>query len=394
MRNARDETLPGWTYDNAEFFALEREHLLLASWVLAGHRSDLKRPGDFLSADAYGERGLVVLGEDGSLNGFHNTCRHRAHALVSGETGSCGHAIRCPYHGWSYSFDGRLKAIAAEKSFPSIDKAEFGLKPIEVEEFLGFVFVRFKAPLDSRGTGVAERFAPYRAEMEAYRTPDMVSRGTGWHCDIPVDWKNLIDNYLEGYHVPTGHPGLQRLFGPSYTAEAQPTGVSRQVGTIRDKPSENWSERLYQRVAPRPEHLPEERRRAWCYYTLLPNMALDFYPEQVTSFEILPLGPGKARLRARRWCLPGADRQYRAAQYLSFRINSQVQREDEELVASVQQGLKSRGYSFGVFSEKEVALRQLHEMVRQAVPVARLAEPPAPGTMATVNAKLNPDLAA
>src|SRR3954447_943868 len=144
MRNSRDETLPGWTYDNAEFFALEREHLLLSSWTLAGHRSDLKAPGDFLSVESCGERGLVVLGEDGNLRGFFNTCRHRAHALVSAESGSCGHAIRCPYHGWTYDFEGRLKAIAAEKSFPTIDKAEFGLRPIEVEEFLGFVFVRFK----------------------------------------------------------------------------------------------------------------------------------------------------------------------------------------------------------------------------------------------------------
>jgi len=390
MRNSRDETLPGWTYDNAEFHALEREHLLLSSWALAGHRSDLKAPGDFLSVESCGERGLVVLGADGKLRGFYNTCRHRAHALVSTESGSCGHAIRCPYHGWTYDFEGKLKAIAAEKSFPAIDKAEFGLRPIEVEEFLGFVFVRFKPG----GASIADRFAPYRAEMEAYRTSEMVSREIGWHADISVDWKNLIDNYLEGYHVPTGHPGLQRMFGSSYTAEAQPSGVSRQVGIIRDRLSENWSERMYQRIAPQPEHLPEERRRAWCYYTLLPNMALDFYPEKVTSFEVLPMGPGQCRLRARRWTFPEPDRQYRAAQYLNFRINSAVQREDEALVASVQQGLRSRGYSSGIFSEKEAALRQLHEIVRQAVPIARLAEPPTPGTMATVNAKLSHDIAA
>jgi phenylpropionate dioxygenase-like ring-hydroxylating dioxygenase large terminal subunit len=264
------------------------------------------------------------------------------------------------------------------------------LKPLEVEEVLGFVFVRFKPG----GAPVAERFAPYRAEMAAYRTAEMVSRGTGWHCELAVDWKNLMDNYLEGYHVPTGHPGLQRLFGNSYTAEAQPSDVSRQVGIIRDKLSENWSERMYQRVAPRPEHLPAERRRAWCYYTLLPNLALDFYPEQVTSFEAMPTGPGKVRLRARRWTLPDQNRRTRAAQYLNFRINSQVQREDETLVASVQQGLTSRGYSCGVFSEKETALRQLHEMVRQALPVARLPQPPASGSMAAVNAKLDHDIAA
>jgi phenylpropionate dioxygenase-like ring-hydroxylating dioxygenase large terminal subunit len=389
MRNSRDETLPGWCYNSAEFFALEREHLLMSSWVLAGHRNDLKAAGDFISVDAFGERGLVVRGEDGRLNGFFNTCRHRAHALVSEERGSCGHAIRCPYHGWSYNFDGTLKAIAAEKTFPAIDKAEFGLKPLEVEDFLGFIFVRFKPG----GAGVAERFRPYRAEMENYRTAEMLSLGTGWHCDIDVDWKNLMDNYLEGYHVPTGHPGLQRLFGPSYTAEAQPSDVSRQMGIMRDKPSENWSERMYQRWVPRPEHLSPDRQRAWCYYTLLPNVALDFYPDLITSFEALPLGPGKVRLRARRWGIKG-DRQLRLARYLNYRINREVQREDEVLVASVQQGLASRSYSVGIFSEKEAALRRMHEMVRQAVPVARLAEPPAPGSMAAVNAEMRHDRAA
>jgi phenylpropionate dioxygenase-like ring-hydroxylating dioxygenase large terminal subunit len=383
MRNSRDETLPGWCYNSAEFFALEREHLLMSSWVLAGHRNDLKAAGDFISVDAFGERGLVVRGEDGRLNGFFNTCRHRAHALVSEERGSCGHAIRCPYHGWSYNFDGTLKAIAAEKTFPAIDKAEFGLKPLEVEDFLGFIFVRFKPG----GAGVAERFRPYRAEMENYRTAEMLSLGTGWHCDIDVDWKNLMDNYLEGYHVPTGHPGLQRLFGPSYTAEAQPSDVSRQMGIICDKPSENWSERMYQRWVPRPPHLSPERQRAWCYYTLLPNVALDFYPDRITSFEALPLGPGKVRLRSRRFGIEG-DRQLRLAGYLNYRINREVQREDEVLVASVQQGLASRGYSFGIFSEKEMALRQMHEMVRRAVPAARLTAPPVPGSMAAVNAEM------
>jgi len=362
---------------------------LLSSWVLAGHRSDFKAPGDFITVDAGGERGLVVLGEDGKLRGFFNTCRHRAHALVTAESGSCRNAIRCPYHGWSYDFTGALKAISAEASFPAIDKAEFGLRSFEVEAFLGFVFVRFKPG----GPGVAERFAPYRAEMEAYRTSEMVAINSGWHRDIDVDWKNLMDNYLEGYHVPVGHPGLQRLFGNNYTSESQPTNISRQMGIVREKPSENWSERMYQRVAPRPTHLPEERRRAWCYYTLLPNVSLDFYPELVSSFEALPIGPGKVRLRARRWALPG-DRQMKVAGYLNYRINTQVQREDEELVASVQRGLGSRSYSFGIFSEKEVALRQLHEMVRQALPVSRLSEAPAPGSMAAMNAKMNPGLAA
>jgi hypothetical protein len=83
MRNSRDETLPGWTYDNAEFFALEREHLLLSSWALAGHRSDLKAPGDFLSVDSCGERGLVVLG-DGGVGGLEAVDHRRVGLGVGG----------------------------------------------------------------------------------------------------------------------------------------------------------------------------------------------------------------------------------------------------------------------------------------------------------------------
>jgi phenylpropionate dioxygenase-like ring-hydroxylating dioxygenase large terminal subunit len=122
-------------------------------------------------------------------------------------------------------------------------------------------------------------------------------------------------------------------------------------------------------------------------------MAIDFYPDLITSFEALPLGPGKVRLRGRRWGFKG-DRQLRLARYLNYRINREVQREDEVLVASVQQGLASRSYTSGIFSDKEAALRQMHEMVRSAVPVARLHQPPAPGTMAAVNAEMCRDRAA
>jgi phenylpropionate dioxygenase-like ring-hydroxylating dioxygenase large terminal subunit len=383
-RNFKEQTLPGWCYNNAEFHELERQELLLGTWILACHVNEVKAAGGYHAIEAFGERAVVIRDTDGSLRAFYNVCRHRAHALVTGETGSCKAALRCPYHGWTYGFDGRLKAVPSEKSFPEMERGEYGLKPIELEVYLGFVFVRFRGG----GAGVAERFAPYHQEMQAYRTEEMESLGTAWHSEIPVNWKNLIDNQLEGYHVPVGHPGLYRLFGSNYFAEAKPSMVTRQIGLIAERPSSNWSERMYQSVLPPIPHLTPERQRAWTYYNLLPSLAFDFYPECIGTFEVLPLGPTKTLLRGRIYALPNMTRELKAARWLNRRINTDVQTEDEVLVASVQSGLASGSYSFGLLSEKEVGLRHLHDLVRQALPVTTLDQAPAAGSIAAVNAQL------
>jgi len=378
------ETLPGWTYHSDEFLELEKRHLLLTSWQLVCHVSEVARPGDYATLDFMGERAFVIRGEDGALRAFHNVCRHRAAAVVQGEAGSCQHAIRCFYHGWTYGFDGRLKGVPGESGFPGLDKARFGLKPLALEIFLGFVFVRFAG----EGDGVAERLAPYAPELAAYRSAEMEPLHRRWQVELPVNWKNVMDNYLEGYHVPVGHPGLFRLFGNSYAVEAKDGDVCRAVGRLRDKESSNWSERHYQRLLPKADHLGDELATSWRYYSLLPNLSFDVYPEMMDYFQVIPLSPTRTRLRVRVFGLRSADRRLRAARRLNFRINSQVQREDEGLIESVQAGLATSAYGSGLFSEKEACLRRLHDMVRAALPVARLATPPKPGTMADINAAM------
>jgi phenylpropionate dioxygenase-like ring-hydroxylating dioxygenase large terminal subunit len=378
------ETLPGWTYHSAEFFELEKQYLLTTTWQLVCHVSEVPQPGNFATLDFLGERAFVIRGEDGQLRAFHNVCRHRAAAVVRGASGSCDHAIRCFYHGWTYGFDGRLKAVPGEASFPGLDKSRLGLKPLEMEVYLGFVFVRFAGD----GPSVAERLAPYARELAAYRTEEMMPLRRHWQADIGVNWKNVMDNYLEGYHVPVGHPGLFRLFGSSYEVEVAEGDVCRALGVLRARESANWSERHYQRLLPKVEHLDPAQQRSWRYYTLLPNISFDAYPETVDYFQVIPLSPQRTRLRFRAFGLPSDDRRLRAARWLNGRINSLVQREDEGLVESVQAGLATSAYGSGFFSEKEACLRRLHDMVRAAIPVARLATPPKLGGMADINAAM------
>lgn len=383
-------TLPAWTYGNWEFFQLERERLFRRAWHIIGHVNDVPNPGDYLTFDFLGERAFVIRGKDGVLRAFHNVCRHRAHAVVSGDRGTCAkHLIRCPYHGWLYNLDGRLRAMTAEKSFQGVEKSGFGLQPVEMEIFLGFIFLRF----DGQGeTSVAERFAPYAEEMRAYRTEEMQPLQPIWTQEIEVDWKNVMDNYLEGYHVPASHPGLFDLFGAHYEVEAQPSGVGRALHWMRDEPAQGWSQRAYQSVLPLQEHLPEDRRRAWAYYSLLPLVSFDFYPDCVDYFQVIPLDAGRTVLRAGTYGLPVEDRRLRAARWLSWRINTLVQQEDEELTRSVQAGLSSSAYAVGVLSEKEAMVKAFHEWIRGKIPVARQVQTPAEGSVAARNATMENSL--
>ena len=379
------QTLPAWTYGNPEFFQLEREKLFRRAWHVVGHASDLPNPGDYVTFELQGERAFVVRGKDGLLRAFHNVCRHRAHAVVSGEQGACAGVIRCPYHGWLYNLDGRLRAVPAEKSFAGVQKDELGLRPVELEQYLGFLFIRFEGGGEA---SVAERFQPYAGELSLYRIPEMRPLWAPWSKEVEVDWKNVLDNYLEGYHVPASHPGLYDLFGQHYEVEAQPTGVGRALHWVRAEAAKGWSQRAYQRLLPTVAHLPVERQRAWAYYSLFPLTSFDLYPDSIDFFQIVPLDSGRTLLRARSYALPGAERNLKAARWLQARINALVQREDEDLTRSVQGGLSSSAYEVGVLSEKEAMLTAFHDWVRQRIPVARQVQTPQEGTVAALNAAL------
>ena len=200
-------TFPAWVYGDEDFFALETEHIFKTSWQIVCHENEVAQAGQYVTFEMLGERAFVIRDGQGEVRAFHNVCPHRAHELVSGRSGDCKGAIQCPYHGWNFHLDGGLKGVAAPDTFTKFDKSRFALTPIDVEIWMGFVFIRFR----SEGPSVAERMAPFAEEFSHYRTQDMVPHGDIWVEDQPVDWKNAVENYVEDYHFPTGHEGLAAL---------------------------------------------------------------------------------------------------------------------------------------------------------------------------------------
>jgi phenylpropionate dioxygenase-like ring-hydroxylating dioxygenase large terminal subunit len=309
--------------------------------------------------------------------------------VVAEEVGHCSGAIVCPYHGWSYGFDGKLRAVREEKSFQNLDKKRLGLFELELEEWMGFVFVRF----GGSGPSVEASMRPFAAEAGHYRFADMKPWGRRSSVDCDFNWKLFVENDAEGYHIPTGHPGLRRLFGNTYAddADSNEPDAFRSIAVLQDKESPVWGERAYQRLLPAVDHLPASHRRAWVYYAVFPTAVLQVSPDLVDCYQVLPAGPDRCRIHGFAVALEDDRREMRAARYLTTRLNRQVFNEDVDFCRWTDTGVRSSGYPGGVLSDLESGVREFQDRIREMIPVSRRAKAPPAGRVAAVNSEMQRD---
>lgn len=373
QQTALPRALPAWVYHNAELNRLEFERVLLPSWQIVCHINSIPKAGDYVTFDLGPESVVVLRDRDGGIRGYHNVCRHRGARLLD-ESGNCPGPITCPYHGWSYRQDGSLIGVPMRETFPGLDRSEFSLKTVRTDTAFGFVFVALRGDPPP----VSQVWGSLAEELAAYRIDEMVPLGPISYDTWNVDWKIAIDNYLESYHVPIGHPGLNRMFTPDYEDQSAVATVARGVSWLREQESSVWSERMYQRLVDRiATHLPEPQRRSWRFYSALPNLGIDVFPDQMDFFQVLPSGPGKCVVRSALFGLPDMPPEMRALRFLSNRINTQVNNEDRWLCQRVQRGLASSSYQPGPLSKLERWMLEFHQMLRERIPEVKLPSPPA-----------------
>jgi phenylpropionate dioxygenase-like ring-hydroxylating dioxygenase large terminal subunit len=372
---AAARSLPAWVYNHPEMQRLELERILKPSWQIACHVSQIPRAGDYVTFELGGDSVIVLRESGGGIRALRNVCRHRGTRLLEG-SGHCSGRITCPYHGWTYRYDGSLLATPARDSFPDLALAEHGLGQVHVERALGFVWVCLgaEAPPPPSAT-----WAPLMDELAPYRLDELVPVQPLFREEWEVDWKIAMDNYLESYHVPIGHPGLSRMFTPDYEDQRGVPGIGRGISWMRDAPSPRWSERIYQKYvgAATAPHLPEPERRSWRFYSYLPNHGIDIFPEQMDFFQVLPRGPGKALIRSAAFGLPDERREMRLVRWLGNRINMQVNDEDRALCERLQRGIADSHYRPGPLSQIEKWMLEFHNLLHARIPEVRLPHAPA-----------------
>jgi choline monooxygenase len=345
-------------YLDPEILPIEDERIFSRSWQFAGHVAQTLEPGSYITASAGSQPVLVVRDDEGSLRAFRNVCRHRGSRLLSG-SGECKKAIRCRYHGWTYRMDGDLIGVPEGRQIPNLDKSALGLFPAGVEVLCGLVFVNLDihaTPLAGQVAGLSERLAPYGLER--------LRPAEGATTSQPANWKIVIDNYLEGYHVPIGHPGLMRLLDyKRYDVELFDNWVWFDA-PLRDKPSGNFLERTYQRlVQPMPGLRPEDAR-VWHFILIYPNTTIDLYPDQIGIWQILPDGMSVTRDINVTLLPRDAGLRTRAVRYANRKVNELVSDEDADLVANQQAGIATRGFEPGPLSRREAAVGWFADRIR------------------------------
>jgi phenylpropionate dioxygenase-like ring-hydroxylating dioxygenase large terminal subunit len=347
-----NRTLPAAAYVSQEVFEWEMGNFFGATWVCVGRSDELVAPGQIRAIDVAGESVLLARDADGTLTAFSNVCRHRGHELAPVGDAIDARLIRCPYHSWSYRFNGDLRAAPTFTQTPGFDMSEFPLVGIAVSEYLGWAWVDLSGeapPIESHFGNLAEKSAPYETGR--------LSTAAVHSYVVDANWKIIVENYNECYHCSSIHPELCEVTPPDSGRDHQPTGMwcggtmvlkDHAVTMSLDGSSNGVNFRNIE---------GEAAREVW-YLTVTPNLLLSMHPDYVMTHRLTPLGPDRTHIECA-WLFPpeateleGFDPAY-AVDFWDI-----TNREDWTACENVMKGVRQKGYRPGPLSSWEGTVYQ------------------------------------
>ncbi len=316
--------LPPSMYCSETMLEMELDRVFYRDWVCVGHVSELAEPGDFITFDIVDRPVLAVRDEAGELRAFSNVCRHRACALVKG----CGQQRRfvCPYHSWTYDLSGKLTGAP---HMNNVDVRGIALAEYRLEVWEGMVFVSVNPEPEPFSDGLAtikSRIAPY--DMTNYT---VVHRGSG---EIACNWKVLVENFCESYHVFSVHKKTLEPGTPTKSIAIQEGGPGFNHHTM-DRIDPEYLEN------PVLERLPVDRRQETHLVCLYPCTVLSLDADSAVWLTIQPTGSQTLRYTVWLAVPTGAEDELAAAKEFGAAALNEFMGEDKVTIEAVQRGLAS-----------------------------------------------------
>lgn len=234
----RGNRLEGYRYTSEKFFEQEFEQMWTRVWLLLGRESEMPEPGDWQREEVGPESFLMVRQEDSGIKAFYNVCQHRGNRLVVEPKGNARRFV-CKYHAWAYTPDGELSYAQDADNFPEGDPCgKIRLEAVRCETFAGFIWIN----MDPDCVDLKTYLGPIWDDWSRY---DLASwkRYMALTTTLPCNWKVVLDNFNESYHVPTVH----KPTGTPEERKRMHSGVDTNVANTRFDLSDEGHNRMIMR---------------------------------------------------------------------------------------------------------------------------------------------------
>lgn len=285
--------IPNRCYTDTDAFQEERDRVFSPSWAAITFAHEVTETGMAYPITFMGLPLLVVRSSQSEIKVYQNVCRHRGMILVEKPT-KVGNVINCPYHGWCYGLDGRLRGTPhvggpGENSHPVITRPDLGLIPVRHHVFMGVVYVNIDGTAPDFNIAHCALLSRWRDFVDRdihYSGPD-----SSFTLDLETNWKLAVENYCESYHLPWIHPSLNEYSRLEDHYNIIEDMAHSGQGTLVYSPRLSDDGMAFANF----DGLPGKWDKSAEYIALYPNALLGVHRDHVYTIIIEPFGPGRCR---------------------------------------------------------------------------------------------------
>ena len=347
--------LPNECYLNNDYLEFEKEKIFKNNWTMIGVASSVPNPGDAKPFNLLGIPILIVRNKENEVKVFHNVCSHRGFKLVDQEC-KLKNVIRCPYHSWSYDFNGKLTVTPhigglGKHEVKGFDKNKSNLKEIKSNIWMDLIFININSnakPFEDFIKPLEDRWSKFISKKDQKLIRHSTDNGY-FNMTVNSNWKFAIENYCESYHLPWIHPELNKVSNISdhYHIEDENLNFSGQGsnkysqqfdGNIKFKCFPNWPTELYEKSE---------------YVSLYPNVMLGIHIDHFYAFWLEPISNNQTKEHFELYYVgdeSASSDEFKDIREKNFAFWQEVMNEDVTAIEGMQNGRNSPAYNGGNFS--------------------------------------------
>ena len=347
--------LPNECYTNARYLMIEREKVFKDKWTVVGVGSSVPNPGDAKPYNLLGIPLIILRDKENKIRVFHNVCSHRGFKLLS-EPCSLKNVLSCPYHSWSYDFEGKLVAtphigglnIHTSERF---DKSKSNLKEVRSNVWMDIIFVNInnnEVEFKEYVEPLEDRWSKFISKEDQHLL--VYSRDYGYFSlDVKSNWKFAIENYCESYHLPWIHPELNKVsnINDHYHIQGLPNRFAGQGSNKYDQPIKG------NKTFANFSNWPKEFSKKSEYIALFPNVMIGLHIDHFYIFWLEPISVNETREHLAMYYVgeeSANGKEFENMRKENSRFWKDVMSEDIKAIEGMQEGRSSPAYNGGNFS--------------------------------------------